>query len=85
MAQQSSQDLSIFPFQQQPLPPVLSHDDGSATSLSPLEREAIKMRGHPWKCRGADEENSQQCYPVWIKWKRMSKERKNLVIKKLEF
>ena len=86
LTQQSSLDLSLLPTQQQPLPPALSDSDGTATSLSSLEREAIRTRGRPWKCRGADQNNLQQYYPVWIKWKWMTKERNpSLVIKKLEF
>ena len=56
----------------------LSAHDGSATSLSSLEREAIRTRGRPWDYRGADWGNLKQYYPVWITWQRMTKERKGL-------
>ena len=84
-SQRSSLNLSLLPAQQQPLSPALSASDGTATLLSSLEREAIRTRGHPWKCRGADLDNLQQYHPVWITWKQMTKERKSLIIKKLEF
>ena len=85
LSQRSSQDLPLLPIQQQPLAPALSADDGSASSLSSLEREAVRTRGRPWRSRGADLDNLKQYYPVWITWKRMSKERKSLVVRKLEF
>ena len=76
-SQWSSLDLPRLPIQQQPLSPALSASDGTATSLSSVEREAIRMRGRPWMCCGADLNNLPQYYPVWITWKRMSKERKS--------
>ena len=47
-------------------------------------------RGHqdertPCRNRGADLVNLKQHYPAWITWKRMTKERKSLVFRKLEF
>ena len=41
--------LSFLPIQQQPLAPALSAYDGSASSLSSLEREAVRTRGRPWR------------------------------------
>ena len=52
LSQRSSQDLPLLPIQQQPLAPALSADDGSASSLSSLEREAIRTRGRPWRIIG---------------------------------
>ena len=85
LSQRSSQDLPLLPIQQQPLAPALSADDGSASSLFSLEREAVRTRRHPWRSRGGDLDNLKQYYPVWITWQRMSKERKSLVVRKLEF
>ena len=85
ISQQSSQVLPLLPIQQQPLLPALSANDGTATSLSSLEQEAIRTRGRPWKSRGADWGNLKQYYPVWISWQWMTKERKSLVVRKLEF
>ena len=83
--QQSSAVLPLFSTQHQPPPPALSAIDGSAISLSSLEREAIRTRGHPWRSRRADKRDLKQYYPVWITWQRMTKERKGLVRRKLEF
>ena len=85
LSQWSSQDLPLLPIQQQPLAPALSADGGLASSLSSLEREAVRTRGRPWRSRGADLHYLKQYYPIWITWKRMSKERKSLVVRKLEF
>ena len=73
LPQQSSQVLPLLPIQQQPLAPALSAHDGSRSSLSSLEREAIRTSGRPWESRGADWGNLKQYYPVWITWKRMTK------------
>ena len=73
--QRSSLNLPLLLVQQQPLSPALPASDGTATSS--LDREAIRTRGRPWMCRGADLDNLQQYYPVWITWKQMSKERKS--------
>ena len=64
--QQSSPVLPLLPIQHQPPPPALSPSDGSATSLSSLEREAIRTRGRPWRSRWADKRDLKQYYPVWI-------------------
>ena len=85
LPQQSSQVLPLLPIQQQPLAPALSAHNGSRSSLSSLEREAIRTRGHRWESRGADWGNLKQYYPVWITWKWITNDRKSLVVGKLEF
>ena len=51
-SQRSSLDLPLLPIQKQLLSPALSASDGTATLLSSLERQAIRMRGRPWKSYG---------------------------------
>ena len=70
--QQSSLDLPLLTFQQQPLIPALSANDGNVSLLLSPERETIRTRGRPWTCCGADLDILQQYYPVWITWKRMA-------------
>ena len=70
--------------QHRPNYPALSADDGSATQLSSLEREALRTRGRPWDAPGP-RRSLRQCYPIWCMWHRMSEERKGLVRRRLEF
>ena len=71
--------------QQRPNYPDLSADDRSATQLSSLEREALRMRGRPWDAPGPWGRSLRQCYPIWHMWHHMSEERKGLVRRRLEF
>ena len=60
-SQQSSLNLlSLLSLQQHLTLPVLSAHDGSDTSLSSLEQEAVRTRGHPWDYHGADWGNLKQ-------------------------
>ena len=73
-------NLSFFTLQYLPALSPLSAQDGSATQLSWLEREAVRMRGRPWELPGGDRRHPQKYYPIWITWQHMTDERKGLVI-----
>ena len=70
--------------QQHPIYPPLSADDGTATQLSSLEREALRTRGRPWDAPGPKRESLRQCYPILRMWHRMTRERKGLVVRRLD-
>ena len=76
--------LSLLSHQQHPALPAPSSHNGSATQLSSLEREAVRTRGHLWDYPGANWGNLKQYYPIWRAWHRMTKERKGLVVQKME-
>ena len=83
--QRPSPNLSLLPTQQQALSCCICQRQYCNIAVFLGTRGHQGERMPPWKSHGADLDNLQQCYPVWITWKLMTKVRKSLVVKKLEF